>query len=199
MRRFQDTRLFLPLRLRLAPQLPWEILVDVLGLSDEKYTFLTPEAQLHVSLDHFIPISGALGVPLPKEDFQMEPVETPAVPIPAWEPPVDMACDSGRVGSENPEEDTKEKGLFRRLFAKSSKSEKPRSEAEIKTADPVEAVEEGPKRTTPVEEKSFLQYAESFAASGDHLSAAVLYNLGGDNISAARCFRAAAEKLKTAG
>jgi hypothetical protein len=60
LRRLGDTGLFIPLRRRLVPELPWEILRQVLDIQDGRYTFLTAEYRLDLPRVDFVPLSRVL-------------------------------------------------------------------------------------------------------------------------------------------
>jgi hypothetical protein len=167
MRRIQDTPLFLSLRARLTPELPWAVLAQVLNVTDTHYTFLTQEYRFTVPCAAFLPLSHALAAPdCPHLTFEVLPV--PALPTLEWTPPPQL---------EIPAE-----------------ASRPRRRATRQATLPTQPT--APQGDGPTSMDGLLRaQAETYVQNGDALSAAMCFTLAGDALRAARCYEEAAQQL----
>jgi hypothetical protein len=186
-RRVEDTNLFVPLRMRFAPALPWPLLASVLEVKEEAYTFFAEEFRLDVPRDSFAPLSRALVADAnpPRSSFELRPA--PVLPNLKWTPPrrpeappkvSPPARDRLRMLRESG-------GSFiERAFGRTSGA---RQNPPAGQARPTTALDS---------ELLFKDRAEFYLRAGDHLSAALCFALAGDNYNAAQYYQAAARQIR---
>lgn len=194
LRRFADTELFLPLRSRFVPALPWPLLRQALRVRDGVYTFLTETYRLDVPTAAFKPLSRAVLAQQRGAPFRLRPLaELPAL---QWQPRERLAASPQveRRAAEEPAQKGEAASWLERL-ARLTKPQpvtpaKQRS-AEIKGADdwpptdwPAEVLEEEQDLTEYLQEQ-----ARAYEEAGEVLLAGVCYDLLGDTANSGRCYR----------
>jgi len=186
LRRVQDTQLFIPLRARLTPELPWKLLADVLEIKESAYTFLTPEFRLDVPCEEFTPLSRALVAEPGRPRVEFEVRSAPALPALNWTPPPKPEAPAEPPPTSQQGRGEK-KGVLQRVL-QSVKSEK------VQPRDEPAPVQE---KSMQAPEEVFRKQAESYRQEEDYLSAALCFALAGDNVNAARCYQETAKRVKS--
>lgn len=184
MRRVQDAQLFIPLRSRFAPDLPWALLSEALDLQPDTYTFLAPEFRLDVSRAAFAPLSRALvAAPgRPRVDLDLRPA--PELPPLRWTPP---PRPEPRVEGL-PKDEAERKGLLGRFLAAQAQPEPSAAEG---TKAP------GAPQVEPTDTERWLrERAEAYREAGDHLSAAICFALADEESEAGRSYQIGARGMK---
>ncbi len=166
LRRLSDAGLFIPLRSRLVPDLPWGILRQALGLQDDVYTFLTQDYRLDLPVADFAPLSRALVADPhhPRIDFDLRLIDS--IPDPVWTSP--------------PAPPVEEKELPRGSTDKEPGEIAPPYEAPVA-------------QDAQLDISSHLRgQARAYEEADDFLAAALCYSLLNDASNSARCYRRAA-------
>jgi hypothetical protein len=168
LRRVQDTQLFIPLQARFAPDLPWALLAEALGLQEDVYTFFTPRVRLDVPRRAFAPLSRALVADPDRPRVRLQVQPAPTLPELHWTAPP-------------PVEEKEPEGWLGRLWGQREEPAPP----------PTQATPPGPAPgAQPQDVAGWLQArAREHQEEGDLLSAALLFALAGDAAEAGRCYR----------
>lgn len=170
LRRFRDTRLFIPLNTRLVPDLPWTSLSRAMNIGTDINTFLTREFRVDIPRDAFAPLSKSLIAEpeRPRTVFHLRPPSR--LPELKWTPPATL-------------KKREQKGILRRF----KKAVKP-----FGTAKPAEQKEI--KETLRKQARSYhkagdyLSAALCFAMSDDDAKAAECYQEAARNQALANQF-----------
>jgi hypothetical protein len=189
LQRVEDTQLFIPLRTRFAPDLPWALLAQTLSLKDGVYTFLAEDFRLDIPRAAFAPLSRALvaGEKPQPEEFTL--VKAQRWPDLKWKPrtqPVQPERAAQTAPPTSPHTEPAGQSFFER-----SREERT-SEQHVIRENP----QGGEPSQPPDEAALFRRRAEIFLYSRDHLGAAFCFALAGDNYNAARSFQEAARRIK---
>jgi hypothetical protein len=183
-RRIEDTNLFIPIRTRFVPDLPWALLAGVLGITDEAYTFFAESFRLDVPGRSFAPISRALVAETnpPRLDFKLR--TGPVLPDLKWVPPPRPEGEGRSVSATREQLRAIRENL--NIFRRSRPSPASRHDLSIV------------RRGTSAADADILfkERAELFLKSGDWLSAALCFALAGDNYNAAQHYQAAARQIR---
>jgi hypothetical protein len=98
LRRPGDRTLFIPLRSRFVPDLPWVLLQEVLTLKDGIYTFLTPDYRLDLSATLFAPLTRVLVAEQKRPRVNVRMLAPSSLPTLTWtslpEPPTETIPDT---------------------------------------------------------------------------------------------------------
>jgi hypothetical protein len=181
LQRVEDTQLFIPLRTRFAPDLPWGLLAQALDLKEGIYTFLTEEFRLDIPRASFKPLARAL---VAEKESSAQPFTVSKAkgwPELNWKQRT-QAKPSWRSTREpgSGQREPQRQGFFGRI----------RNERTPAQQQPPQPLDEA---------ALFRRRAEVFLQAGDHLSAAFCFSLAGDNYNAARSFQEAARRIKDDG
>ncbi len=193
LRRVRDTQLFVPLRARFTPDLPWALLADALALRQDTYTFLAPDFRLDVPRGDFAPLSRALTAEPDRPRVALEmrpsselpalrftPPEKPPKPEPSVPEPTEVPPVQPMTG-EKP-------GLLERIFSSGQPASRQKS----------------PKRGERVAVKEIeaqdmtdrlRKQAELHRDDGENLDAALLFALTGDIAAAGQCYQRGARDV----
>jgi hypothetical protein len=193
LQRVQDTNLFIPLRTRFMPDLPWALLAKSLDLKDGIYTFFSQEYRLDVPLNDFTPLAKALVADMsrPRVSLQLRPSH--GLPTLNWTP----TPKSQRQ---------REASMLREQIRELRQSEEANSFWQLRRNRPGASSQQpgsgnqrvivsldSPARSA---EELFKERADSFRKAGDHLSAALCYALATDTYNAALSYQEAAQQIK---
>ncbi|HEX8141249.1 MAG TPA: hypothetical protein VF553_01550 [Pyrinomonadaceae bacterium] len=199
LQRVQDTQLFIPLRTRFAPDLPWALLSQALELKDDVYTFLTEEFRLDIPRASFTPLARALVAEKERQPQAFTLGQTQGWPELKWKPHP-KASQSWRSARESGSSQASQQGGSQRqglLGRLRGGRVSPPHQDFVRTATRREAVPNAEQSPEQLDEAEiFRRRAESFLQSGDQLSAAFCFALAGDNYNAARSFQEAARRMK---
>jgi hypothetical protein len=182
LRRVQDTQLFIPLRARFAPDLPWALLAESLELKEGVYTFLTPDFRLDVPHSAFAPLSRALVADpgRPRVAFQVRPA--PTLPSLHWTPPPRPEQRAAlRPDGKSERAKLTERVLGRREQPKPEPPPGKPGSVVIRPAEPQDV------------EGLLRERGESYRQAGDFLSAALCFALADDAGQAGRCYQRVAQ------
>jgi hypothetical protein len=197
LQRVQDTRLFIPLRTRFAPDLPWGLLAQALNLKDGIYTFLAGDFRLDIPQAAFTPLARALVADKKQRPEQFTVRQTQGLPELRWTPqpqPQSRSTTANTTPAEPPRE-RQPQGFFERLMG-GGRATEPQPAAQRAGARRSAAQASAPP-PPPIDEPAlFRKRAEAFLQSGDHLGAAFCFALAGDNYNAARSYQEAARHIK---
>jgi hypothetical protein len=192
LRRLADTELFLPLRSRFVPALPWPILRQALDVQTGVYTFLTKEYRLDVAEEDFQPLSRTVMAQQRGMTLQVKPPAT--LPSLEWQPR--RPARGEKLPSERPaeEETPPEKApWWDRWFGGAGEGE----EDAMKPRPPAETLDVSESAPAPVvvsEEGDVDDYlreqAQQYEETGDMLAAALCYELMDDEANSSRCYQA---------
>ncbi len=178
LRRPGNRVLFIPLRSRFVPDIPWLLLQEALTLQEKVYTFLTPEYRLDLSEALFVPLSRVLVAEPNRPRVHVRMLAPSSLPPLIWTPQ-----------SEPPEATSLEKTKKEKPFRERILSRLPAPSPEGAVATP---------RNNKVEESVLWQEkARACEEVKDFLSAAVCYTFLNDLHNSARCYHLAAIQLKT--
>ncbi|HEX8772803.1 MAG TPA: hypothetical protein VF735_04300 [Pyrinomonadaceae bacterium] len=202
LQRVQDTQLFIPLRTRFAPDLPWGLLAQALDLKDGVYTFLTEEFRLDIPRAAFTPLARALVTGKERSTQAFTVVTAKGWPELDWKPrpQPNPAWRSMRETGSVPRESQRQ-SVFGRIRNERT-TPAPEQPPKVAQANAPRRAEDSKEHqpSQPLDEAAlFRRRAESFLQSGDHLSAAFCFSLAGDNYNAARSFQEAARRIKDEG
>lgn len=201
LQRVQDTQLFIPLRARFAPDLPWSLLAQALNLKDGIYTFLTEEFRLDIPRASFTPLARALVDEKERRAQTFTVSKAKGWPELSWKlrpQPKPSWRSTRETGSAQRE--SQRQGFFGRIRnERTTPAQQRLTVAQSNAPRRAEASREQ-RPPQPLDEAAlFRQRAESFLQAGDHLSAAFCFSLAGDNYNAARSFQEAARRIKDNG
>ncbi len=188
MRCVQDTQLFIPLRSRLVPDLPWVLLAEALELKDTMYSFLTPEFRLDLPHSAFAPLSRTLVAKPGRPRVTFDVHSTPDLAKLNWSLPSKLAEQPDRQPiSTQKTSEPEQKGDMCRSSQRTMESPK---------ATPTK--EDYPVRREDLQnvEGLLLERAEFYRQAGDYLSAALCFAMSGDSGNAARCYQEAAYRIR---
>jgi hypothetical protein len=163
LRRIAESELFIPLRSRFVPDLPWPVLQQALEIKSDTYTFFTEETRLDLPVAAFSPLSKALVADPGRPRVKLELRTGPGLPDLRWTSP------------PPPQEPEQEPDQPR------SRPAPARSQARPTEPEP---------GFDP--ELFWRDQARTYEAARDYLAAAVCYSLVDDQSSSARCYRQAA-------
>jgi hypothetical protein len=202
----QDTQLFIPLRARFSPDLPWALLAEALALQSGIYTFLAPDFRLDVSRDHFAPLSRALtaapGRPhvtlelRPSTDLpalRFTPPEQPTTPSPAG--PAEAA--ERQPIERQPITEEEKAGWLQRIFG----GEQPPPEIVSTISDEERAGEQVVIREVEPQDVTaqLRAQAESCREDGKYLDAALYFALAGEMAAAGQSYQRGAHNVTPTG
>lgn len=189
LRRVLGSQLFIPLRMRFVPELPWALLAEALQLKDDVFTFITAETCLEAPRAGFMPLSKVLMAEPGRPRVQME--LRPAADL----PPLQWSIPAVPEKSVAPETSTahaveeKDPGLPWRFPSRKKPEKKPeqtKPEAAAASAPPLADFE-----------SLLRERAESFVRAQEFLHAAICFDMLGDKASAGRYFREAARQVQS--
>ncbi len=176
LRRRADSGLFLPLRSRFVPELPWTLLTAALGLRDDVYTFFMDKERLDVPVADFAPLSRALVADPSRPPAALTMQSRVALADFRWAapaaPPVEIRRPRTAAEAVEPAATTRPAAPAE---AGASSLESPDGTAEY-----------------------LRRQAVSFEDKKDYLAAAVCYGLIHDALNSARCYRRAAREMAVA-
>ncbi len=175
LRRPGNRALFIPLRSRFMPDLPWPLLQEALAIKEHVYTFLTPDYRLDLPENLFAPLSRVLVAEPHRPRVNVRMLAPSSLPALAWTPPEPMPS------TETAPDRTK-------------KSSFPARKAQIPVREPVAPT---PQNAKLEEAALWREKARACEESKDFLAAAVCYNFLNDVTNSARCYRQAATRLRT--
>jgi hypothetical protein len=200
LQRVEDTQLFIPLRTRFAPALPWALMAQALNLKDGIYTFLAAEFRLDIPRASFTPLSRALVADKKQmpEKFSMRRAQ--GWPELKWKPhPKSKQSwrSTREPGSASEQGEQPRLGFLGRLQGERTSEQQniAQTATSRRAASQVNATQQQPTDEAAL----FRQRADSFLQSGDYLGAAFCFALAGDNYNAARCYQEAARRIKQSG
>ena len=160
MRGVEGPRLFIPTGYKITPNLPWELLSQVMSVQEGMVAFVTPRMRLDIPSDAFRPLRRALAAEPQRPVAQFAMVPSPAFPELKWTAPP----------SPKPER----KGILRKI-----------AERAVPVANGgKDAGADASAGAGPLEQR-----AKSCRDQGDFLSAGVCFSLLDDDLNAARCFK----------
>jgi hypothetical protein len=134
LRRVQDTQLFIPLRARFTPDLPWALLAEALALERETYTFLTADVRLDVPRGDFAPLSRALTAEPGRPRVKLALRRSADLPALHFLPPTPQAPapevsasqrDAPEVPSSQPAGRVEKAGWLERILGRESQGSEP--------------------------------------------------------------------------
>ncbi|MDX6696093.1 MAG: hypothetical protein QOF02_3696 [Blastocatellia bacterium] len=193
LQRVQDTRLFIPLRTRFAPDLPWTLLAQALSLKDGVYTFLAEDFRLDIPRAAFTPLARALVADKKQAPEKFTLRQTQGLPELQWtpHPQAQSSRSTAPAAHDAPQGERQQQGFFERLLGGRDSEPQP-------AAQSPRARQSAPQiNPQPIDEAAlFRKRAGAFLQSGDHLSAAFCFALAGDNYNAARSYQEAARLIK---
>ena len=186
LRRLGDTQLFIPLRSRFVPELPWALLARALEISTTAYTFLTENQRLDLPVDQFYPLSRALLAEKGRPRVQFDLRTEQGLPPLKWIPPPEP--EHAEVLLERP-------------------SRRRQGQGGILGGQRTPPVAPGPQPATasipvlpPDPQEYWKQQAQDFEQKEDFLAAAMCYMLIQDAAASARCLqRVLGSRADTAG
>ncbi|HEY0406354.1 MAG TPA: hypothetical protein VGC89_11545 [Pyrinomonadaceae bacterium] len=195
LQRVQDTRLFIPLRTRFAPDLPWALLAQALNLKENVYTFLAEDFRLDIPRAAFAPLASALVADKKQLPEKFTVRQTQGLPELQWTPPPSTPPQRRSHASDPPavQQRDRQQGFFERFMggrtaepARGAPGDEARQSARQANAAPQQLDEAA----------LFRRRAEEFLKTDDHLSAAFCFALAGDNYNAARSYQEAARRIR---
>lgn len=190
LRRPGDRALFIPLRSRFVPDLPWELLQKVLAFKEKVYTFLTPDYRLDLSESHFVSLSHVLMAEANRPRVDVRMLAPSLLPTLTWTPLPGL---SAEVTPDAPKEGQPIGGkILSYIQAAFGEPTKPTP----LTTDR-EPVATAPHNAGLDENALWREKARACEESKDFLAAAVCYNFLNDVANSARCYRQAAAQLRT--
>lgn len=203
LRRVRDTQLFIPLRARFTPDLPWALLAEALALRPDTYTFLAPDFRLDAPRAAFAPLSRALTAEpdRPRVALEMRPAAgLPALRFTPPEKPTGPASsqpDPSVAPAGQPVAGDEKPGLFKRIFG----GEQPPIELTKEPSPPAGEVERVVVREVEAQdvEQRLREQAESYRDEGRLLDAALYFALAGDTVAAGQCYQRGARDASEAG
>ena len=194
-RSWRQTDLYIPLRSRITPDLPWSVLRQVFQIEDNTYSFFLTTHLLNMvhpaagsngnheyvrfslPASEFVPLSQVL-----VEQAQAPQVSYAApqhVELPLWTvPPVRKVSREELEAAQAAERE--ERSLFRRLLG-GQRGQQDDQEAAGGSA--------APQRVLETDEEWREQARRFEEEEGDYTSAAICYALANDKINSARCYR----------
>jgi len=178
-RRIQDSSLFIPLKTRFSPDLPWSMLSKALKLKKENYTFLTAKYRIELPFNHFVPLSRSLHSGSKRPGTQMKLIQPSKLPKLDWP----YANDLKKLSDMQMKDD-----------AEISQKETIRSQTSSQTNRTFNSNRYEPSSSIHSIEL-FRQQANKFHEQGDDISAAVCLSIAGDEFNAAMRLKNAALKL----
>ena len=176
LRRPGNRALFIPLRNRFMPDLPWALLQEALAIKEHIYTFLTLDYRLDLPANLFVPLSRVLVAEPHRPRVNVRMLAPSSLPALAWTPPPEPM-----PSTEPSPERTK-------------KSSIPARKAHIPVREPVVPT---PQNAKLEEAALWRAKARACEESKDFLAAAVCYNFLNDVTNSARCYHQAAARLRT--
>jgi hypothetical protein len=176
LRRPGNRALFVPLRSRFMPDLPWPLLQEALAIKEHVYTFLTPDYRLDLPENLFAPLSRVLVAEPHRPRVNVRMLAPSSLPVLTWTPPPEP------VPSTETSPDKTRKSPY-----PARRTQTPVSEAVVPT----------PQNTKLEEAALWREKARACEESRDFLAAAVCYNFLNDVTNSARCYRQAATRLRT--
>jgi hypothetical protein len=195
LQRVQDTQLFIPLRTRFAPDLPWALLVQALKLKDGIYTFLAEDFRLDIPRAAFKPLSRSLVAERGRQPEDFTLLKAQGWPELNWKPhsqPKQQTRAAQTAARTRQREESLRQTIFEQL---SNRRTTEQHVARANVSGP-----EIPGANQPAqplnEAELFRSRANFFLESGDHLGAAFCFALAGDNYNAARSFQEAARRIR---
>jgi hypothetical protein len=189
----------MPLRTRLAPDLPWLLLAKVLEIREGVYTFLTPECRFDIPRSAFVPLSRALVAEpgRPRVTFEVRPI--PNLPVLRWTPPAQPERLPVQPGPPKRSSEHKWGESIQRLLKQFTRTDTSRATAQ--RPEEHRGVQQAEERPAPQQVASqdfnggLRKHAEVARQQGDYLSAALCFALAGDHANAARCYQEAARRI----
>ena len=200
LQRVQDTQLFIPLRRRFAPDLPWGLLAQALKLEDGVYTFLAEDFRLDIPRASFAPLARALVADKERRTQKFTVSKVKGWPELSWKPRPQSKQLSWRSTSEpgSGQRESQRQGFIGGI--RGERTQGPEQQR-VTQPDAPRRREASTERQPPQQDEAalFRQRAESFLQAGDHLGAAFCFALAGDNYNAARSFQEAARSISVDG
>jgi len=179
LRRVGDTRLFIPLRSRLWPQLPWDVLAQALEIQENTHTFLTCDYRLDLPESAFTLLSRAIVGDPDRSSVRFN------FRVPGILPELRWTLPSAEAASEAQEQEKGISSKLKNLFAGPRKEI--RENNQIRT-EPSEKGSEG-NMISLQNQAGICEEAEDF------LGAALCYSILEDRVNSARCYRQASESV----
>lgn len=188
LRRLGDTQLFIPLRSRLVPELPWSLLHQALTIKEGVYTLITPDYRLDLRETDFVPLSRALVADTNRPRVKLNLRPDTGLPDLEWHG--SAAATTGVDLTDSSISDTTTTG-------KPQKDRKAKiTEMPFQIGKAAPSAEMGMGQQDPVDPVDFTTHlreqAQSYEAAQDFLAAALCYDLLDDKGNSARCYRQAA-------
>ena len=174
LRRHRASELFLPLRSRLVPDLPWPVLQQGFAIQEGVYTFLTSSDRLDVPATAFVPLSRALVAEPGRPRVQLHLRPIPTLPEIRWRPRPQAAPAVATPAAP--------KG---RQLGSAGRGPSPAPPAGLPSSSEIDTYLRG--------------QAVTYEQAGDYLAAAFFYNIVKDASNSARCFRRASETIQAEG
>ena len=201
MRRPGDRTLFIPLRGRFIPDLPWVLLHEVLALKEKVYTFLTPDYRLDLAETLFMPLSRILVAEPNRPRVNVHMLAPAALPALTWAPLTEQPAEAV------PDATKKTPSIVSRILpgfragtrepAVTSPQPAARGSATTPPQTTTREVSAAPQQQANLDEAAFWrEKALACEEAKDFLSAAVCYNFLNDVSNSARCYRQAATQLR---
>src|SRR5262249_33665348 len=101
LRRPGNRALFIPLRNRFVPDLPWSLLQEALALQENVYTFLTPDYRLDLSETLFTPLARVLVTEPHRPRVNVHMLTPSSLPTLTWTPPPGSAAETSPDGTKS--------------------------------------------------------------------------------------------------
>jgi hypothetical protein len=190
LRRPGNRELFIPLRSRLLPDLPWSLLQEALAIKEHVYTFLTPDYRLDLSETHFASLSRILVAEPNRPRVNVRMLAPALLPTLAWTPlpgsPTEITPDTTKKGQS----------IGSKILSNLQAGTRGPATTPPQTATR-EPVAPTPRNVKLDETDLWREKARACEEAKDFLAAAVCYNFLNDVSNSARCYRQAATQLKT--
>jgi len=184
LRRIGDTRLFIPLRSRLWPQIPWDVLAQALEMQENTYTFLTNDYRLDLPESDFAPLSRAVVADPDRPQIRFNFRTAAALPELQW------PSSSAEAPSQVQKQEKDISSKFKNFFAGETREKvRENSQNQIKLSE----------KRNESNMISLQDQARACEEAKDFLGAALTYSILKDTVSSARCYRQATELLSASG
>ncbi len=216
LRRVQDSQLFIPIETRVSPDLPVDILARTFELQADRWTFVTHDRRVDLPRGAFALLSRHLFAMPDRPRVAMTLRLTPDLPTLEWQPPGSPAtalsgaptparpspavsraeqrpqASQGRTTPDITAAGTTHgaAGNFLNAVTRFFAGRSTTAPASSPAPAPLSAAE----RDHDIREQLHAQ-AVAFRESGDHLKAAVCFELAGDDADAGRCYERMARAI----
>ncbi|HEX5702664.1 MAG TPA: hypothetical protein VFX97_05560 [Pyrinomonadaceae bacterium] len=188
-RQVQDTSLFIPVRSRFVPDLPWSLLSQVLQIKEETYTFFAQEFRLDVPRNAFTLLSRSLFAQTNPSTLKFELARKRELPKLNWTSPPRPERVSAFASARE-----QIRGLRDSTFGRGASWRSDRHADQRTSQSVFRPVTQDNNLNA---ENLFRGRAEEYQKAGDYLSAAMCFALAGDKFNAAQNYQAAARELES--